>query len=83
MKKYFFVFALTIIVETGIFAQKNGNEQFNFKSGTTEQKNAVSIDFGTLIWDLSTGGFGTGVSYERSHNDKFSLLGHSSFSYHE
>jgi len=81
MNKYFFIIILTIIVNSVIFSQDNTG-QFNLKSGFTEQKNAVSIDFGTLIWDLSTGGFGIGASYERSINNMFSVLGYLSYSYH-
>jgi hypothetical protein len=36
----------------------------------------LSTDFGTLIWDLSTGSFGIGASYERSIHDMFAVMGH-------
>jgi hypothetical protein len=58
-------------------------QQFNLKSGCTKQKNAVSIDFGTIIWDLSTDGFGIGANYERSISNMFSVLGRFSYSYHK
>jgi hypothetical protein len=62
LKKYVFIIVLVLFINIGIFSQENNNRLFNLKSGSTEQKNAVSIDFGTLIWDLSTGGFGIGLN---------------------
>ncbi|GBU25618.1 hypothetical protein R83H12_02272 [Fibrobacteria bacterium R8-3-H12] len=73
MNKYFLIIILAIIANTRVFSQENNNWQ----------QNAVSIDFGTLIWDLSTGGFGAGASYERSVHNMFSVLGHFSYSYHD
>jgi len=83
MNKFYLIIILAIITNARIFSQENNNGQFNSKSRHTEQKNAVSIDFGTLIWDLSTGGFGFGASYERSIHDAFSVLGHFSYSHHD
>jgi len=80
MNKCIFIIILTIIVNSSIFSQENNNGQFNLKSGSTEQKNALSIDFGTLIWDLSTGGFGIGAGYERSVHKNFSVLGYFNYS---
>jgi len=74
MNKYYSIAILAIIMNVEVFSQEN-NEAI--------QKNAVSIDFGTLIWDLSTGGYGSGVSYERSIHEMFSVLGHFSYSYHD
>ncbi|WP_461254938.1 hypothetical protein [Treponema sp. R80B11-R83G3] len=83
MKKYFLIIVLAITANVGIFSKENNNGQFNLNSGSTIQKSAVSIDFGTLIWDLSTGGFGIGASYEWSIHNMFSVLGHFSYSYHD
>jgi len=82
MKKYTLIIALTLIVNAGLFSQENNSGLFNLKSEPSEQKNAVSIDFGTLIWDLSTGGFGIGASYERSVHNMFGVMGHISYSHH-
>ena len=67
MKKFTLIITLAFVVNLGVFFQENNNGLFDLKSGSTEQKNAVSIDFGTLIWDLSSGGFGVGASYERAY----------------
>jgi len=67
----YFIF-LVILLAGNLFAENN-----------VQQKNAVSIDFGTLIWDLSSGGFGLGASYERPIHNMFSVLGHFSYSYHD
>jgi hypothetical protein len=83
MKKYAFVIIFAFIIYIRIFSQENNSGLFNLRSGPTSQKNAVSIDFGTLIWDLTSGGFGIGASYERSIHRMFSVLGHFSYSYHD
>ena len=83
MKKFTLIIVLVFAVDLGIFSQEKNNGLFDLKSGPTEQKNAVSIDFGTLIWDLSSGGFGVGASYERSIHKMFSVMGHISYSNHD
>jgi len=71
---FFLLFLITFLVQE-IFAESYEDN--------VQQKNAVSIDFGTLIWDLSSGGFGLGASYERPINNMFSALGHFSYSNHD
>ena len=83
MKKFTLIIVLTFVVNLGVFSQENNNGLFGLKSGSTEQKNAVSIDFGTLIWDLSSGGFGIGACYERPIHKMFSIMGHISYSNHD
>jgi hypothetical protein len=83
MKKIFLISVLVFIVNIGIFLQENNYGLFNLFSGSSTQRNAVSIDFGTLIWDLSSGGFGIGISYERSIHKMFSVMGHFSYSNHD
>ena len=83
MKKIILIIDLIFIVNTGIFSQENNKGLFNLFSGPSIQQNAVSIDFGTLIWDLSSGGFGIGASYERSIHKMFSVMGHISYSNHD
>jgi hypothetical protein len=82
MKKLI-LFILLFIVSMELFSQENDNGLFDLSSGTSLEKNAVSIDFGTLIWDLASGGFGVGASYERSIHKNFSVMGHVSYSYHD
>ena len=82
MKKIIITIVLAFIVNFEVFSQENDNGLFNLFSGYSVQKNAVSIDFGTLIWDLTSGGFGIGASYERSIHKMFSIMGHFSYSYH-
>jgi hypothetical protein len=83
MKYFILIIVMVFITNTEIFSQENNNGLLNLFSGNSIQKNAISIDFGTLIWDLSTGGFGIGISYERSVHNMFSVMGHFSYSYHD
>jgi len=73
-RTFFLLFLITFLVQE-IFAESSEDN--------VQPKNAVSIDFGTLIWDLSSGGFGLGASYERPVNNMFSVLGHFSYSNHD
>lgn len=83
MKKIILTIVLAFIINIEVFSQENDNGLFNLFSGYSVQKNAVSIDFGTLIWDLASGGFGIGASYERSIHKMFSVMGHFSYSNHD
>ena len=49
---------MAFIVITGVFSQEYNNGLNNWFLGDSIQKNAVSINFGMVIWDLSTDGFG-------------------------
>jgi hypothetical protein len=83
MKHFILLIVFAFIVNIGVFSEENQNGLFNLFSGPSLQKNTVSIDFGTLIWDLSSGGFGIGASYERSIHRMFTVMGHISYSYHD
>ena len=82
-KKFPLIIVLKFIVIIGLFSQENNNGLNNRFSGNSIQKNAVSINFGTVIWDLSTGGFGIGVNYERFLHNMFSILGCINYSNHD
>ena len=83
MKKFTLLIIFLFAVELRIFSQENNNGLFSLFSGPSTQQNAVSIDFGTLVWNLNRGGVGVGASYERSIHKMFSVMSHISYSNHD
>jgi len=83
MKKIILIIILVFIVNIRIFSQENENGFVNFFVGHSIQKNAISIDFSMLIWDLTVGGFGISGSYERFLHNMFSVLGCINYSNHD
>lgn len=62
------IIILAIVININVFSQ---------------EKNAISIDLGTILWDLNNDGFGIGASYEKSVHEMFSMMGHISYSSQE